>query len=201
MLRFLAVAGALSIAVPAAAQDAPAEPRWRRRSAPATELISAPSSLPSPTIASAGVSAPTRIRRQAAINLNHSSGSCRRPRHLRWPAPTASPARPGLPGSGEAELDLYAGYGAQPATASSLDAGLFTISSPAATAPRLCRALASLSYLIGPSTRPRAPNMPPRRMRSATRTCHLFGQVDVSTFRPWRFSARSATRTGAAMAY
>jgi uncharacterized protein (TIGR02001 family) len=195
MLRFLAVAAAFSIAFPAAAQDAPAEP-------PMDEAIGAPDSGLDIS-AELNLLTDYRFRGvsrsdqdpavQAAINLNHSSGLYAGVRGTSLAGTDSFRLRdPAFQDLGEVELDLYAGYGAQLGDGFELDAGLlYYLFAGGDGATDYVEPYASLSYLIGPVYATAGAKYAPSQDAIGDEDMlYLFGQVDVSIpFRPWRFSA------------
>ena len=93
---------------------------------------------------------------------------------------------------GDAELDLYAGYGAQLGGGFSADAGLlYYLFLGGEGATDYVEPYASLSYLIGPAEFTAGAKYAPSQDAIGDEDMlYLFGQADVSIpFRPWRFSA------------
>ena len=196
MLRSLAVAAALSIAVPAAAQDAPAEPAdgGGDRCARIRNSISAPSSISLTDYRFRGVSRSDEDPAvQAAINLNHSSGLYAGVRGTSLAGTTASACatRPSRIWARSSSISM-------PATARELgdgfelDAGLlYYLFAGGDGATDYVEPYASLSYLIGPIYATAGAKYAPSQDAIGDEDMlYLFGQVDVSIpFRPWRFSA------------
>jgi uncharacterized protein (TIGR02001 family) len=93
---------------------------------------------------------------------------------------------------GDAQLDLYAGYGARLGDGFELDAGaLYYVFVGGDGATDLVEPYASLSWLIGPVyATAGAKYAPSQRATGDEDMLWLFGQVDVTIpFRPWRFTA------------
>ena len=98
-----------------------------------------------------------------------------------------------LQDQGDAQIDLYAGYGAELGGGFSLDAGVIYYAFAGAPGPAdHVEPYASLSYLIGPLQLTGGAKYAPSQ--DGTRgedMLYLYGQADVTVpFRPWSFSAQ-----------
>lgn len=127
---------------------------------------------------------------QAALTLSHGSG---------FYAGARGTALKGIDGLrlrdlGDAELDLYAGWGAPVGDGFELDAGVIYYLFAGGTGPTdYVEPYASLSYLIGPVYATAGAKYAPSQDAIGNEDMlYLFGQVDVSVpFRPWSFTAQA----------
>ena len=130
---------------------------------------------------------------QATLNLFHSSGlyAGARGTSLKG-ADTLRLTDPALGDLGDAQLDLYLGYGGRLGGGFEVDAGaLYYVFVGGDGATDYVEPYASLSYLIGPVyATAGAKYAPAQDAIGGEDMLYLFGQVDVSIpFRPWSFTA------------
>lgn len=130
---------------------------------------------------------------QAALTLSHASGLYvgARATSLAGNEPWRLRA-PNFGRQGDAEADLYAGYGRELGGGFSLDSGfIYYAFAGGHGATDYVEPYASLSYLLGPAQlRAGAKYAPSQAGTGHQETTYLYGQLDVAIpFRPWSFSA------------
>ncbi|MGZ8361689.1 MAG: TorF family putative porin [Allosphingosinicella sp.] len=130
---------------------------------------------------------------RATFNLAHDSGLYAGVRATTLKGRDSFRLRdPAFEDLGEAQLDLYAGYGARLGDGFELDAGaLYYAFVGGDGATDYVEPYASLSYLIGPVyATAGAKYAPSQRAIGDEDMLYLFGQVDATIpFRPWSFTA------------
>jgi uncharacterized protein (TIGR02001 family) len=188
MIRTAPLAASLFAAAPAAAQEAPT-------AAPGAFEISGEASLMS-DYRFRGISRsdedPTA---QAGAMLRHESGLYAGVRGtiLRGNDPFRLRS-PDFRNQGDAQLDLYAGYGADLGGGFDLDAGLVYYAFAGGDgATDYVEPYAALSYLIGPAQLTGGAKYAPSQAGTGREDMlYLYGQADVSIpFRPWSFTAQA----------
>ena len=131
---------------------------------------------------------------QAAVTLSHDSGFYAGARGTSLNGVDGFRLRdPAFGDLGDAQLDLYAGYGAELGGGFSLDAGLlYYLFLGGDGSTDYVEPYASLSYLIGPvDLTAGAKYAPSQDSIGDEDMLYLFGQAEVGIpFRPWRFSAQ-----------
>jgi len=189
---------ALLAAAPAAAQDEPIEP-----SGPAEAPLGAASGfdLSGEIVLLSdyrfrGVSRSDEDPAlQAALTLSHASGFYAGARGTTLTGLDSFRVRdPGFRDLGDAQLDLYAGYGAPIGGGWEVDAGLLYYVFAGTDGPSdYLEPYASLSYLIGPAyATAGAKYAPSQRAIGGEDMLYLFGQLDVAIpFQPWSLSAQA----------
>jgi uncharacterized protein (TIGR02001 family) len=197
MLQALPVAAALLAAAPAAAQESGAEPPAPAPSAGAIPAfdISAELNLYS-DYRFRGVSRSDEAPAvQAGLTIRHESGIYAGARGTSLAGNDGFRLRnPAFVDQGDAEIDLYAGYGRSLGGGFDLDAGLMYYAFAGGRgATDHVEPYASLSYLIGPAQLTGGVKYAPSQAGTGHRDMvYLYGQLDVSVpFRPWSFSAQA----------
>jgi uncharacterized protein (TIGR02001 family) len=130
---------------------------------------------------------------QAGIIVRHESGfyAGARGTILRGRDPFRA-RNPALRDQGDAEIDLYAGFGAELGGGFDIDGGLAYYAFAGAAGPSdYAEPYASLSYSIGPAQLTAGAKYAPSQAGTGHRDmAYLYGQVDVAVpFRPWAFTA------------
>ena len=130
---------------------------------------------------------------QAGLNVRHESGfyAGARATILRGQDPFRA-RNPALRDQGDAEIDLYAGYGAALGGGFEIDGGLVYYAFAGAAGPSdYAEPYASLSYLIGPAQLTAGAKYAPSQAGTGHQDMlYIYGQLDVAVpLRPWAFTA------------
>ena len=198
MFRLALAAAAVVAAAPAAAQEAPGEPLPEETEAQlglANSVFSLSGEI--------GLMSDYRFRGvsrsgedpalQAQLTLSHRSGFYAGGRATTLEGLDGFRLRaPGLGDTGDVQLDLYAGYGADLGGGWEMDAGALYYAFLGAAGPSdYVEPYASLSYLIGPVLATGGIKYAPSQDATGNEDMlYLFGEVEVSVpFRPWSFTA------------
>ena len=132
---------------------------------------------------------------QLRANLSHDSGFYAGARGTTVQGADSFRLRdPAYGGLGDAQLDLYLGYGARLGGGFEVDAGaLYYVFAGADGATDYVEPYASLSYLIGPVYATAGAKYAPAQDAIGDEDMvYLFGQLDVAVpFRPWSFTAQA----------
>jgi uncharacterized protein (TIGR02001 family) len=198
MIRAAFLAASLLAAAPASAQDEPplqTDPPGDPIMAPGPFDISGEISLMS-DYRFRGISRSGEDpAAQAGIMIRHDSGFYAGARGTTLGGNDRFRLRnPAFRDQGDAQFDLYAGYGRSLGGGFDLDAGLMYYAfAGGAGATDHAEPYASLSYLIGPVQMTGGAKYAPSQAATGNEDMlYLFGQVDVSVpFRPWAFSAQA----------
>jgi len=197
MLKALPIAAALLAAPPAAAQETGAEPPAPAPSAGAIPAfdISGELNLYS-DYRFRGISRSDEDPAvQAGFTIRHESGLYAGARGTSLAGNDGFRLRnPAFRDQGDAQFDLYAGYGRSLGGGFDLDAGLMYYAFAGARgATDYAEPYAALSYLIGPAQLTGGVKWAPSQAGTGHQDMvYLYGQLDVSVpFRPWSFSAQA----------
>ncbi len=191
MMKRIVLASALALATPAAAQDA----QSGATAAPGAFDISGEISLMS-DYRFRGVSRSDEDPAgQAGFMIRHESGLYAGARGTSLRGNDRYRLRnPGFGAQGDAQLDLYSGYGTSLGGGFDVDAGIMYYAFAGGRgATDYAEPYASLSYLLGPVQATGGAKYAPSQAGTGHQDMlYLYGQLDVSVpFRPWTISAQA----------